>query len=55
MWLEQLALDPWARALVWAERPSSQDVEKFTVAVIGAGMAVLTPQSNLSTPVSRTL
>jgi 4-hydroxyacetophenone monooxygenase len=41
MWVEQLALDPWARALVWSGRPTSPDVEQFTVAVIGAGMGGL--------------
>jgi len=41
MWLEQLALDPWARGLVWLDPPPLQDVEKFVVAVIGAGMGGL--------------
>jgi 4-hydroxyacetophenone monooxygenase len=40
MWLEQLALDPWARGLVW-DPPPSQDLENFAVAVIGAGMGGL--------------
>src|SRR5262249_29446544 len=33
MWVEQLALDPWARSLVWSDPPASQDVQKFAVAV----------------------
>jgi 4-hydroxyacetophenone monooxygenase len=41
MWLEQLALDPWARGLVWQGPPPSQDLRKFVVAVIGAGMGGL--------------
>ena len=41
LWLEQLALDPWARGLVWQEPPPAQDLRKFTVAVIGAGMGGL--------------
>ena len=41
MWVEQLALDPWARGLVWEEPPRSQDLQKFVVAVIGAGMGGL--------------
>jgi 4-hydroxyacetophenone monooxygenase len=41
MWIEQLALDPWARGLVWASPPASQDLQKFVVAVIGAGMGGL--------------
>ncbi|HUN59273.1 MAG TPA: NAD(P)/FAD-dependent oxidoreductase [Candidatus Binataceae bacterium] len=41
MWLEQLALDPWARALTWQNPPLSQDLQNFVVAVIGAGMGGL--------------
>jgi 4-hydroxyacetophenone monooxygenase len=41
LWLEQLALDPWARGLVWQEPPPAQDLRKFVVAVIGAGMGGL--------------
>ncbi len=41
LWLEQLALDPWARGLVWQEPPPAQDLAKFIVAVIGAGMGGL--------------
>jgi 4-hydroxyacetophenone monooxygenase len=41
MWLEQLALDPWARGLVWQDPPPCQDLGKFIVAVIGAGMGGL--------------
>jgi 4-hydroxyacetophenone monooxygenase len=38
MWLEQLALDPWARGLIWNEPPSSHQQAPFSVAVIGAGL-----------------
>jgi 4-hydroxyacetophenone monooxygenase len=42
MWLEQLALDPWARGHVWhGQRPSPERLEQFSVAVIGAGMGGL--------------
>ena len=41
MWLEQLALDPWARGLVWQDPPPSEDLRNFVVAVIGAGMGGL--------------
>jgi cation diffusion facilitator CzcD-associated flavoprotein CzcO len=41
MWLEQLALDPWARGLVWQDLPASPDLRNFVVAVIGAGMGGL--------------
>ena len=37
MWLEQLALDPWARALVWREEPQPERLQEFSVVVIGAG------------------
>lgn len=37
MWLEQLALDPWARGLVWREQPRPERLREFSVAVIGAG------------------
>jgi len=41
MWLEQLALDPWARGLDWLNPPPAEDLRKFVVAVIGAGMGGL--------------
>jgi 4-hydroxyacetophenone monooxygenase len=37
MWLEQLAIDPWARGLVWTDEPDPRRLQEFTVAVIGAG------------------
>ncbi|MGE4430319.1 MAG: flavin-containing monooxygenase [Sphingobium sp.] len=41
MWIEELALDPWARALKWPATPAPSQLEAFTVAVIGAGMGGL--------------
>jgi 4-hydroxyacetophenone monooxygenase len=41
MWLEQSALDPWARGITRAPRPSPSRRDSFTVAVIGAGMGGL--------------
>jgi 4-hydroxyacetophenone monooxygenase len=42
MWLEQLALDPWARGHTWREQqPSPEQLQQFSVAVIGAGMGGL--------------
>lgn len=41
LWKEQLALDPWARALDWREKPDAGRLENFKVAVIGAGMGGL--------------
>jgi 4-hydroxyacetophenone monooxygenase len=41
MWIEQMALDPYARGLAWRERPKPDELAKFKVAVIGAGMGGL--------------
>jgi 4-hydroxyacetophenone monooxygenase len=38
---EELALDPWARGLEWRQTPSAEQLESFSVTVIGAGMAGL--------------
>src|SRR3984957_15116640 len=35
MWLEQLALDPWARGLICQDPPPSQDLRNFIEALIG--------------------
>jgi 4-hydroxyacetophenone monooxygenase len=41
MWLETLALDPWARGHTWSEQPLAEKLKGFSVAVIGAGMGGL--------------
>lgn len=41
MWLEQTALDPWARGLEWHAEPDAQRRENFRVAVIGTGLSGL--------------
>jgi 4-hydroxyacetophenone monooxygenase len=41
LWIEQLGIDPYARGIVWKEKPKPAQLEKFTVAVIGAGMGGL--------------
>ncbi|WP_084505333.1 flavin-containing monooxygenase [Nocardia harenae] len=41
MWLEELAIDPWARSLEWSREPDAERVEAFSVVVIGAGFAGL--------------
>jgi 4-hydroxyacetophenone monooxygenase len=41
MWLEELALDPWARGLVWSNEVSPAEAAKFSVVVIGTGMGGL--------------
>ena len=40
MWMEQLALDPWARGLAWRDQPQAKRLQEFSVAVIGAGAGV---------------
>ena len=35
--MEQLAVDPWARGLVWREEPQPKRLQEFSVVVIGAG------------------
>lgn len=40
LWLEELALDPWARGLQWSREPTRRR-EDFSVTVIGAGMGGL--------------
>ncbi|WP_245650471.1 flavin-containing monooxygenase [Nocardia harenae] len=41
LWQETMALDPWARAVPWRQRPSEAALAEFSVAVIGAGMGGL--------------
>ena len=41
MWIEQMALDPYARGLEWKQTPEPSALEGFEVAVIGAGMGGL--------------
>ena len=41
MWLETLAVDPWARSYTWSAEPSADQLAGFSVAVIGAGMGGL--------------
>ena len=40
LWLEELALDPWARGLEWSREPSQRPTD-FSVTIIGAGMGGL--------------
>ena len=41
LYLEYLALDPWARSLEWRAPPDAQRLQNFTVTIIGAGMGGL--------------
>ena len=41
MWLEELAVDPWARSIEWTEPPAADALQDFSVVVIGAGMGGL--------------
>lgn len=47
MWIEETAIDLWARALVWPDTPDPKALEKFNVAVIGAGMGGLNAAAQL--------
>ena len=38
---EEMALDPWARSLIWQKQPSAEQLEGFSVTIIGAGMGGL--------------
>jgi 4-hydroxyacetophenone monooxygenase len=40
LWLEELALNPWARGLEWSREPS-QGLAEFSVTIIGSGMGGL--------------
>jgi 4-hydroxyacetophenone monooxygenase len=40
-YLEELALDPWVRALQWQTKPDPERLADFTVTIIGAGMGGL--------------
>jgi 4-hydroxyacetophenone monooxygenase len=41
LWLEELALDPWARGLRWQAEPPRERLGEFFVLVVGAGMGGL--------------
>lgn len=41
VWLEELALDPYARGLRWREPPPAERLQELSVVVIGAGMGGL--------------
>jgi len=41
LWIEELALDPWARGLEWKTLPAPDRLEAFSVIVIGGGLGGL--------------
>jgi 4-hydroxyacetophenone monooxygenase len=41
LWIEELALDPWARGLEWKTPPPPERLEAFNVVVIGGGLGGL--------------
>jgi 4-hydroxyacetophenone monooxygenase len=47
LWVEELALDPWARGLTWDERPAPEALGKFGAIVVGAGMGGLNAAAQL--------
>ncbi|MTD53033.1 flavin-containing monooxygenase [Amycolatopsis pithecellobii] len=48
MWLEQLAVDRFARGVSWQEKPSAERLDAFSVVVIGAGMGGLNAGAQLA-------
>ncbi len=41
LWIEELAIDPWARGLDWKTPPPAERLEAFNVIVIGGGLGGL--------------
>lgn len=41
MWIEESAIDPWARAAHWPKVPTPAQLQNFSVIVVGAGMGGL--------------
>jgi 4-hydroxyacetophenone monooxygenase len=41
MWTEEAAINPWARAANWPSLPTAQQIDNFSVIVVGAGMGGL--------------
>jgi 4-hydroxyacetophenone monooxygenase len=41
LYMEELALEPWARSLEWKKQPDAKAVTDFSVTIIGAGMGGL--------------
>jgi cation diffusion facilitator CzcD-associated flavoprotein CzcO len=48
MWVEQLAVDRFARGVTWEEKPSQEQLDAFSVVVIGAGMGGLNAGAQLA-------
>jgi len=41
LWVEETGIDPWARGFEWGAQPAAEQLERFSVVVIGAGMGGL--------------
>jgi len=41
LWIEELAIDPWARGLAWTTPPPPERLDAFNVVVIGGGLGGL--------------
>jgi len=48
MWIEQLAVDRFARGITWAQKPPQEQIDAFSVVVIGAGMGGLNAGAQLA-------
>ncbi|MBO0852914.1 MAG: NAD(P)/FAD-dependent oxidoreductase [Nocardia sp.] len=47
LWLEEVAIDPWARGLDWGPQPPPERLADFSVIVIGSGMGGLNAAAQL--------
>ncbi|GLY97217.1 cyclohexanone monooxygenase [Actinoplanes sp. NBRC 103695] len=48
MWVEQLAVDRFARGVEWGETPTQEQIDGYSVVVIGAGMGGLNAGAQLA-------
>ena len=47
IWLEEAAFDPWVRGITWPAPPTSEQLAKFTVGIIGTGLSGLNAAAQL--------
>lgn len=48
MWIEQLAVDRYARGVTWDREPTQEQLDAFSVLIIGAGMGGLNAAAQLA-------
>ncbi len=47
IWLEEAAFDPWVRGITWRRKPTPEQLENFTVGIIGTGLSGLNAAAQL--------